>query len=391
MTRKKVKLVWIASDNARKASFKKRRLGLLKKVSELTTLCGVYAFAVVNGPDDDHPVIWPSLSAAQHLYRRFHSLPEVERQKKMTNQETYLKERTTKAQDLLKKHIKKNQELELDLLMHQLQQGRQIYQLTNAELLGLFWMVEERIRDCRKRIEYHQQVHRLPPPTGFVPSNDPLLETGSNEMDLIDNGRNLMDQWFIDMVMNSNDKIGGSSSSMAGELGFVQSQGNGGDLMNGGGNAMVEVSDLGGTGTIIIDGDGEENNLLSDWNFGGNDDSGMSEIEKLVNDINGGGVNATACPMDLTHQQGVFGIGGDGNGIDPMGSLYSDGGYCGGGGGIDVNDDADMLLRGLFGSGISSNENGNENENQNGNEHEDEDEDDDDDPLSKEWPNNFIP
>ncbi|XP_038876401.1 uncharacterized protein LOC120068839 [Benincasa hispida] len=124
---------------------------------------------------------------------------------------------------MLKKLIKKNQELELDLLMHQMHQCRHISQLTNGELLALFWMVRERIRDCRKRIEYHQQVQRLPStPTEFVPSNSHLLDIGSNEMDLVDNGRNLMDQWFIDMVMNSNNKIGGSSSNMARELGFVQ-------------------------------------------------------------------------------------------------------------------------------------------------------------------------
>ncbi|XP_038904450.1 MADS-box transcription factor PHERES 1-like [Benincasa hispida] len=326
MTRKKVKLVWIASDNARKASFKKRRLRLLKKVSELTTLCGVFVFAVVNGPDEDHPVIWPYLSAAQHLYRRFLSLSEVERQKKIMNQETYLKERTTKAQVMLKKLIKKNQELELDLLMHQLHQGRHISQLTNEELLALFWMVGKWIRDCRKRIEYHQEVHRPPPPPPeFVPFNSPLLEIGSNEMDLVDNGRNLMDQWFIDMVMNSIDKIGGSSSSMVEELGFVQSEVNMGDLMNGG-NSMVEIGELGGTETIIVEGDGDENILLSEWNFGVNDNFGMSEIEKLVNDINAVGVEATVSPIDFTHQVG-FGIGGDVNDGDPTGILYFDGCY----------------------------------------------------------------
>ena len=363
MTRKKVKLVWIASDNARKASFKKRRLGLMKKVSELTTLCGVYAFAVVYGPDDDNPVIWPSLSAAQHLYRRFHSLPEVERQKKMTNQETYLKERTAKAQDLLKKHMKKNQELEIDLLMHQLHQGRQIYQLSTEELLGLFWMVEEKMRECRKRIEYHQQVHRLHPPPGFVSSNTPLLPTGSNEMDLVDNGRNLMDQWFIDMVMNSNDKIGGSSSSMAGELGF-QSEG------NVGGNSMMEVVDLGGRTTITAEGDMDENNLLCDWNFGGTG-CGMSEIEKLVSNL--GGVDDNASPMDLANPQANYGMIGDG------------------GDGASV--EAEMMLHGLFGSGTRSrSSNGTENETliEKVNE-EEEEEEDEDDLLNKEWPNNFTP
>ncbi|KAJ6749931.1 hypothetical protein OIU85_000547 [Salix viminalis] len=60
MARKKVKLMWIVNDAARKASLKKRRDGLLKKVSELTILCGIEAFVIIYCPDDPEPAIWPS-------------------------------------------------------------------------------------------------------------------------------------------------------------------------------------------------------------------------------------------------------------------------------------------------------------------------------------------
>uniref|UniRef100_A0A804I4U9 MADS-box domain-containing protein n=1 Tax=Musa acuminata subsp. malaccensis TaxID=214687 RepID=A0A804I4U9_MUSAM len=39
MARKKVKLAWIANDSMRRATFKKRKMGLMKKVNKLAMLC----------------------------------------------------------------------------------------------------------------------------------------------------------------------------------------------------------------------------------------------------------------------------------------------------------------------------------------------------------------
>ncbi|GLU17378.1 hypothetical protein SLE2022_337480 [Rubroshorea leprosula] len=67
MTRKKVKLQYISNDSARKASFKKRKKGLMKKASELTTLCGIDAGAIVYSPYDSQPEIWPSPARVQRV------------------------------------------------------------------------------------------------------------------------------------------------------------------------------------------------------------------------------------------------------------------------------------------------------------------------------------
>ncbi|KAH0992523.1 hypothetical protein GBA52_004006 [Prunus armeniaca] len=93
MTRKKVKLAWITNDSARKTSFRKRKEGLLKKLSELSILCDVSGFAIIYGPDDKEPVVWPSRPIAEELLARFQRIPEVDRCKKMMNQETYLNDR----------------------------------------------------------------------------------------------------------------------------------------------------------------------------------------------------------------------------------------------------------------------------------------------------------
>ncbi|KAL4325603.1 hypothetical protein GQ457_11G031700 [Hibiscus cannabinus] len=52
MTRRKVELTWITNQSARRASLRKRRVGLLKKVQELTTLCGIKSCLFMYNPGD---------------------------------------------------------------------------------------------------------------------------------------------------------------------------------------------------------------------------------------------------------------------------------------------------------------------------------------------------
>ncbi|KAK8558162.1 hypothetical protein V6N13_073835 [Hibiscus sabdariffa] len=54
MTRRKVELVWITNLSARRASLGKRRVGLLKMVEELITLCGIKPCLVMYSPGDVH-------------------------------------------------------------------------------------------------------------------------------------------------------------------------------------------------------------------------------------------------------------------------------------------------------------------------------------------------
>ncbi|GLT65421.1 hypothetical protein SLA2020_378560 [Shorea laevis] len=83
MTRKKVKLQYVSNDSARKASFKERKKGLMKKASELTTLYGIDACAIVYSPYDSQPEIWPSLARVQRVLSLGR---ESNRQREMQNQ-----------------------------------------------------------------------------------------------------------------------------------------------------------------------------------------------------------------------------------------------------------------------------------------------------------------
>ncbi|GMN23112.1 hypothetical protein TIFTF001_000008 [Ficus carica] len=65
MTRKKGNLAYITNDSVRKATFKKRKEGLIKKVNKLTTLCGSDACTIIYSPYNPEPELFPSPPGVQ--------------------------------------------------------------------------------------------------------------------------------------------------------------------------------------------------------------------------------------------------------------------------------------------------------------------------------------
>ncbi|KAK6911715.1 Transcription factor, MADS-box [Dillenia turbinata] len=163
MTRKKVKLAYIQNDTARKATFKKRKKGLMKKVSELSTLCGIEACALIYSPYEQQPDVWPSLLGAQHMLAKFKRLPEMDQSKKMMNQEEFMRQRILKARDQLKKQQKDNRDREMSQVMSQCLTGKPIYNMSLVDLNDLGWYIENRCRDIVKRLESLEQP-ALPAP-----------------------------------------------------------------------------------------------------------------------------------------------------------------------------------------------------------------------------------
>ncbi|KAI4307677.1 hypothetical protein L6164_030840 [Bauhinia variegata] len=154
MTRKKVKLQFIPNDSARKATFKKRKKGLMKKVSELSTLCGIDACAIVYSPYDPQPEVWPSEMGAQRVLARFRRMPELEQSKKMVNQESFLKQRIFKVKEQVKKQRKDNREKEMTHLMHQyLGAGKILHNMSMIDLNDLSWIMDRNMKEINRRID----------------------------------------------------------------------------------------------------------------------------------------------------------------------------------------------------------------------------------------------
>ncbi|KAG6485095.1 hypothetical protein ZIOFF_053624 [Zingiber officinale] len=165
MARKKLKLAWITNDSTRRATFKKRRKGLMKKASELATLCDVKACVIVYAPQEPHPEVWPSVAEATRVLARFKSLPEMEQSKKMMNQEAFLRQRAAKLREQHRKQERENLDLETALLMRRGLAGRSggaVAGLAEAEfeaVTSLAWMVETKVKLVRERMEQVRNQH----------------------------------------------------------------------------------------------------------------------------------------------------------------------------------------------------------------------------------------
>ncbi|GAB2298783.1 Agamous-like MADS-box protein agl80 [Dionaea muscipula] len=156
MTRKKVKLAYITNDSARKATYKKRKKGFLKKMYELTTLCEIKACAIIYSPYDAQPEVWPSTADAQQVLSKFRRMPEMEKSKKMVNQEEFLRQRINKAAEQLRKLQKDNREKEMTQLMYQcLSTGGKslLHNLDVLDLNDLGWLIDQNLKAIYKRLE----------------------------------------------------------------------------------------------------------------------------------------------------------------------------------------------------------------------------------------------
>ncbi|KAK3430211.1 hypothetical protein EUGRSUZ_E01737 [Eucalyptus grandis] len=153
MTRKKVTLAYIANDAARKATFKKRKKGLMKKVSELSTLCGIEACAIVYSPYQAEPEVWPSTLGARRAIARFKNMSEMDQSKRMVNQQGFIRQRIVKAEEQLKKQLRENREKEIGQVMYRALVGEGLQGLTIVDLNDLGWMLDKTGKEIEERIK----------------------------------------------------------------------------------------------------------------------------------------------------------------------------------------------------------------------------------------------
>ncbi|KAK7344309.1 hypothetical protein VNO77_13761 [Canavalia gladiata] len=152
MTRKKVNLAYIADDAARKATFKKRKKGIIKKVSELTILCGIQACAIISNPFDSKTEVWPDPDGAKQVIERYQNASVIDESKNV-NQESFIMQRIAKAQDQLKKQRQENREKEMTLSMLQYIHGEPLPdKLTVEELKDLDKLIEKNMKEIENKM-----------------------------------------------------------------------------------------------------------------------------------------------------------------------------------------------------------------------------------------------
>ncbi|XP_006645781.1 agamous-like MADS-box protein AGL80 [Oryza brachyantha] len=169
MARKKIILDRIPNDATRRATFKKRRRGLVKKASELATLCDVDTCLVVYGEGETEPEVWPSMEGAKAVLEHFKALPEMDQCKKMMNQEDFLRQRITKLMEQIRKMGRENHERETTLLLHQALSGHlgNYNGITVEQLTSLDCIVSTKLKvvsDCLAELRAQNDVLVSPLP-----------------------------------------------------------------------------------------------------------------------------------------------------------------------------------------------------------------------------------
>ncbi|KAL4569961.1 hypothetical protein LXL04_025610 [Taraxacum kok-saghyz] len=203
MTRKKVKLAFITNDSARKATYKKRKKGLMKKVNELSTLCGIDACAIIYSPYETQPEVWPENNRFQHVLAQFMRVPEMERSKNMLTLESFTRKMIIKTNGQLKKQMKENREKEMKEVMYQCLTGKgSIENLNPQDLNELGGLVDQTLKDISRRIE---SLKKATPPS-LSPA--PPASVGGNSLNT--NNVSGMDgmqrtHWFTDWVNNPSE------------------------------------------------------------------------------------------------------------------------------------------------------------------------------------------
>ncbi|KAL6348672.1 hypothetical protein AAG906_019371 [Vitis piasezkii] len=124
MARKKVKLQWIVDNAARKATYKKRVKGLMKKVRDLSILCGVDACVITYSPYHPEPQVWPSPIEAEQVIAAFRSRPENDQTKKKR---------------------------EIENIRIQCLGGRLLEGLESKDLLDLTWAIDNQLEAVKNR------------------------------------------------------------------------------------------------------------------------------------------------------------------------------------------------------------------------------------------------
>ncbi|XP_021283353.1 agamous-like MADS-box protein AGL80 [Herrania umbratica] len=158
MTSSKVKISYITIDSARKATFGKRKKGLLKKASELSTLCGIEASVIIYSPYDAQPEVWPSPARAQQVLSDFKKMPKKDQSMGMMSQKSFLRQRIELANKRLKKQCRDNREKEITQVMFQCLAGQGLENLNMMDLNDLGWLLEQNLKDIDRRISMFPQA-----------------------------------------------------------------------------------------------------------------------------------------------------------------------------------------------------------------------------------------
>ncbi|KAI3931958.1 hypothetical protein MKW98_012368 [Papaver atlanticum] len=125
----------------------------MKKVSELSTLCGVSACAIVYGPCDRTPEVWPQQPEAHRVLMRFKSLPEMDQIKKQLNQESFTYNRIGNIIEQFKKQKRENRYMDISEMYNHAVAGKfSISNVHPSDLGDLAWVLDDKKKAVQRKL-----------------------------------------------------------------------------------------------------------------------------------------------------------------------------------------------------------------------------------------------
>uniref|UniRef100_A0A7N1A0F8 MADS-box domain-containing protein n=1 Tax=Kalanchoe fedtschenkoi TaxID=63787 RepID=A0A7N1A0F8_KALFE len=137
---------FIENGKKRKTTYKKRKANILNKLTEITTLCGVEACAIIYSPYQEGPEIWPpSREAVNGVLRRLQNMPLTLQTQNALTQEDLVQKQIRKMREELREQERKNREEEIRAGMsHMLHYGPGLlYQMSLEDFNDTAWVLAE--------------------------------------------------------------------------------------------------------------------------------------------------------------------------------------------------------------------------------------------------------
>ncbi|PIN11412.1 hypothetical protein CDL12_15981 [Handroanthus impetiginosus] len=152
MVRSKIKYELIADERTRRETFRKRKTGLFKKLSELKTLCEVEACGIVISGDGTQAEVWPSPNAASQVIQKFINLPTSSQTNNMIDQAGFLRANLSRYSKNLDKESKKIESLERELRLAECLTKEEVVTRNTDELHEILRLLERKIGMVDRRI-----------------------------------------------------------------------------------------------------------------------------------------------------------------------------------------------------------------------------------------------
>ncbi|XP_062232399.1 agamous-like MADS-box protein AGL80 [Phragmites australis] len=167
--RGKVKIQWIVDKSKREAAFRKRRATLLEKAQELSILCDVPVAAVVYGPGELDPTVWPSVPEATAILQRHANVPDSLKEKSTLDYEGFLRQRIQKLSKKAENDRIATRDDEINIILNDIGLGRRrnMDNLSPEVAANVKWVLQMRMKtvgDCINFLRSEGAPAALSPP-----------------------------------------------------------------------------------------------------------------------------------------------------------------------------------------------------------------------------------